>query len=535
MGDTYQLTEEWQAVGEFLPGRTITIALYDLETGSAIALDSNSCTEIGSTGYYVWSSDDITTPLAAFTKVLWVMSDAGNGDRDADHLRVGGYVENVHSADDAADAVHDEALLAHSASGSAGEAQQLAAYAGWIHYNLGGASGTDYPQGTPTSPIDNLADVNTVSFNTNIDRMLASGPVTGDGDIAGLYVEAQRPFEAFALISGFTSGIGQPGMVKYFRMIGDAQSEYFQATECILHDLSNLSITAWRCGLRGNLACVTDADFVDCYQDDGDGPTVVSGDGSMPITFRRWTGDLTLATITGTDVVNIDMVGGHITIAASCTGGTIVLRGIGTFTDSSAGAAVDTTGLIDPTDVASILEDTGTTLPATLAALPAQNADAVWDEPRAGHATAGTFGENTGDAPMRGTDGANTVVPLAAATDQAEHDATQAALAAVAAAITGLNNLSSAQVTAAVWGITEAALASAGPAGFLVAVALSPNTDIDYAGNDALGWQLILKDTAGSEIARANLYDEAKARIPAATTVSQFIAALKAITRVEPV
>ncbi len=38
-------------------------------------------------------------------------------------------------------------------------------------------------------------------------------------------------------------------------------------------------------------------------------------------------------------------------------------------------------------------------------------ADAVWDEARSGHTTAGTYGEHTGDAAMRGTDGANTTTP----------------------------------------------------------------------------------------------------------------------------
>jgi hypothetical protein len=47
-------------------------------------------------------------------------------------------------------------------------------------------------------------------------------------------------------------------------------------------------------------------------------------------------------------------------------------------------------GIVD-----AILVDTDTTLPASIAALPtaAANADAVWDEARSGHATAGTFGE----------------------------------------------------------------------------------------------------------------------------------------------
>lgn len=61
---------------------------------------------------------------------------------------------------------------------------------------------------------------------------------------------------------------------------------------------------------------------------------------------------------------------------------------LGTLATASALATVDS-------NVDSILEDTGTTLPASLAALPtaAGNADAVWDEARSGHATAGTFGE----------------------------------------------------------------------------------------------------------------------------------------------
>lgn len=61
---------------------------------------------------------------------------------------------------------------------------------------------------------------------------------------------------------------------------------------------------------------------------------------------------------------------------------------LGSLATASALATVDS-------NVDAILEDTGTTLPASLAALPtaAGNADAVWDEARSGHATAGTFGE----------------------------------------------------------------------------------------------------------------------------------------------
>lgn len=47
--------------------------------------------------------------------------------------------------------------------------------------------------------------------------------------------------------------------------------------------------------------------------------------------------------------------------------------------------------------------------------------------------------------------------------------------------------------------------------------------DIDFVGNDALGWQRIERDTSGVEVARYNLFDEDGSRIT--STVSAFIAA----------
>jgi hypothetical protein len=51
--------------------------------------------------------------------------------------------------------------------------------------------------------------------------------------------------------------------------------------------------------------------------------------------------------------------------------------------------------------------------------------------------------------------------------------------------------------------------------------------DIDFAGDDALGWQRIERDTSGVLIRRYNLFDETGARIT--LTVPAFIAAKKMI------
>ncbi|MCP5016114.1 MAG: hypothetical protein GY938_12715 [Ketobacter sp.] len=69
-----------------------------------------------------------------------------------------------------------------------------------------------------------------------------------------------------------------------------------------------------------------------------------------------------------------------------------------------------------------VLGDTGTTLPAQISAL--NDFDPATDTV----ANVTTVGTTTTTTDMRGTDGANTTVPLAAAASQTEHDATQATL-----------------------------------------------------------------------------------------------------------
>ena len=110
------------------------------------------------------------------------------------------------------------------------------------------------------------------------------------------------------------------------------------------------------------------------------------------------------------------------------------------------------------------LVDTTTTNTDMVAAAPtaAANADAVWDEARSGHTTAGTFGEHTGDAAMRGTDSANTTTPPTAAAIRSEIDSNSTQLAAIVAdtnelqtddvpgLIAGLNDLDAAGIRSAV-------------------------------------------------------------------------------------
>jgi len=59
----------------FTTGGTVTIALYNPITGNSIALNNNSCLEIGSTGLFVWDTSEITTQPTSYQEYAWKMTD----------------------------------------------------------------------------------------------------------------------------------------------------------------------------------------------------------------------------------------------------------------------------------------------------------------------------------------------------------------------------------------------------------------------------------------------------------------------------
>ncbi len=92
----YQTEEKGEytyLLGEFLSGETVTITLYDLSSGAAVALDSDSCLEVGSTGWFCWASDNITTPANSKTEYLYIMTDSG-GYTYSGKFIVGGYPDS---------------------------------------------------------------------------------------------------------------------------------------------------------------------------------------------------------------------------------------------------------------------------------------------------------------------------------------------------------------------------------------------------------------------------------------------------------
>ena len=106
------------------------------------------------------------------------------------------------------------------------------------------------------------------------------------------------------------------------------------------------------------------------------------------------------------------------------------------------------------------------------------------------------------------------VVPLAAAVDQAEHDATQAAIAAQVVPMDAATSQAEHDATQVGIGLNLAAIAS-------LDTFIQGGREIDFVGDDAAGWQRVERDVGGTILRRYDLFDEADVRID--ETVASFI------------
>jgi len=81
------------AVGSFSTGEAVTITVYDMSDSSVVALNSNVCSEIATTGKYKWNFSNITTPPTSIKQYLYIMT---NGVSTISEVEVfGGWTESI--------------------------------------------------------------------------------------------------------------------------------------------------------------------------------------------------------------------------------------------------------------------------------------------------------------------------------------------------------------------------------------------------------------------------------------------------------
>jgi hypothetical protein len=82
-----------EVVGRFTEGDTVTIKVYDVSTGSLVALDDDSCIPLDDPRFFKWSFANLTTQPVVLTNYMWIMDNLSVD--QAGEIEVGGWAERI--------------------------------------------------------------------------------------------------------------------------------------------------------------------------------------------------------------------------------------------------------------------------------------------------------------------------------------------------------------------------------------------------------------------------------------------------------
>jgi hypothetical protein len=202
-------------------------------------------------------------------------------------------------------------------------------------------NGDDVNSGTPTAPVLTIARAFEAADESNLKAISIDGDVVMDRAVTGWAFRG--------MISKTTASLDFDGnkldKCKFEKLTlgGDSDGSDILAEKCVLDSLSDATGTFLECGLIGLVTpgASSKTTLFNCFSDvpGADTPVIdlVAGLGD-DLQMRAYSGGVELRNIDQeTQKVSVDMVSGHLVLAASCTAGTVVARGVGKLTDLSSG------------------------------------------------------------------------------------------------------------------------------------------------------------------------------------------------------
>jgi hypothetical protein len=200
-------------------------------------------------------------------------------------------------------------------------------------------SGTDYPRGTPSRPVNNFTDALSIAEERGFDSFLVKGDVTinGGNDFTDYTFSGQgQNLSSFTLDSSAVL----VNCAFYNALIAGILDGQTHVEDCIIGDLTFVSGVIERCILTQGttvLGGAQTAHFIDCKSGvPGLSTHVIDCGGSgQPLAMRNYNGGIKLINKTGADQVSIDLNSGQIILGSTVTNGTIVARGVGKLIDES--------------------------------------------------------------------------------------------------------------------------------------------------------------------------------------------------------
>lgn len=287
-----------------------------------------------------------------------------------------------------ADAVLDTSLIGYDTENTVAHSLRTTNYANQITLDaINGVTGTTYPVGTTTTPVNNITDAYTISQQTGIDH---------------IHIDGDYTFETGILISGVTvSGMGRQDSTFTFQSGAITANCHFEDAlltgeilgvigfkNCHLQDFSSpgtipssATVIFENCLLQGTLSIPSNfTGNIICIDSwalptNGAPPIFNMNGGDFDVQLRNFSGFLTLQNCTQLVDFRVFFISGGIRLESTVTNGEFVFTGVGTLVDNSTGSAViDSDALISKDIIAT----------------------AVWDEPIADHLIDGSTGKSVG-------------------------------------------------------------------------------------------------------------------------------------------
>ena len=237
------------------------------------------------------------------------------------------------------DATQDQRLIDIELQG-----QQESYHDGVTVDTSSGNSGTNFPIGNPAYPVNNISDAVSIANSRGFTKLYFIGAVTinSGADLTGFILQGRSTVTTQLTINPIAT-VGSCVIRDAFvqgTLDGNTLIE-----NCIIGDLDYVEGNIYQCALGGTITLggSNQANFLDCWSNVvGSGtPIIDCGVSGRNIGIRNYSGGISIRNKAGvTEDLSIDMSSGHVILESTCTGGDIIVRGIGTLTDNSNGATV---------------------------------------------------------------------------------------------------------------------------------------------------------------------------------------------------
>jgi hypothetical protein len=234
-----------------------------------------------------------------------------------------------------------------------------------------GTAGVTYPAGTPRQPVNNVPDAVFIAELYGFRTLHVIGELTLDtGDDVGGYLVLGKN----SLRTQVTLLPGAVAELTEFRdmTITGYLDEGSLIRDSFAYDMNFVNGLMFETQLAGTiqLGSLLPANIMSCYS--GSDGVIIDFDGAgHSLNLAGFHGDVTLMNKTGTDVANVHMTTGTVTLDSSITNGVgMSIEGVGQLINN-ASAAPDYQGMVSP--------------------------ESIWDEPLADHSTGGTVGKRLRD------------------------------------------------------------------------------------------------------------------------------------------